>query len=492
MAFNSLPFALFVLPVLATYLAVRRDRRWTVIGCASIAFVAVGQPVGVALLGIATTVAYVAGLAIAGLRPGRVRRMVLAGAMLLLISQWLATKYVETPGFIVLGISFYTLRLLGYLIDVYQRRVPAEREVGILVAYSAFFPEFLSGPIDRSGALVPQLRSPMPFTEAMAARGLRRFAWGLFKKAVVADQLAAFVNPVFASPISFPGISLTLAVVFFAFQMYYDFSSYSDMAIGIGEVFGFRLAKNFDRPYAAKTISEFWRRWHISFSSWLRDYVFLPVAYSISRRVETTPGLGEASRRDHATYAVTALATMLLAGLWHGAGWTFLTWGLLIGSYMVIGRLTKKTRWKLTKVIGLGKRPKMHAAVQVVTVFVLMDIAWVFFRASSMSDALYILTHLGSDLGSYLSRLIATPYVNWRGNGFLEPFLIGNSAAALLQCAAGILLVEMLYLVQRKVNLYGAVLHKPAAVRWLADAALVLAIVLFYASDAGSFLYAQF
>ena len=224
MTFNSLAFAVFLPIVLChLYLAVTRDRRWTVIACASVAFVVIGQPAGIVFLGIATIVAYVATLRMAHVTRRSVRRAILAAGVVLLIGQLVASSLWDVR--VTLGLSFYTLRLLSYLFDVYQGRTAPEREFGVLVAYSAFFPGVWRS-VYRAATLIPQLRNPRPFIETTATRGLKRFAWGLAKKLIVADQLAMFVNPVFASPTAYNfGISLSVAAVFFAFQVYYDFSS---------------------------------------------------------------------------------------------------------------------------------------------------------------------------------------------------------------------------------------------------------------------------
>ncbi len=248
-----------------------------------------------------------------------------------------------------IGISFFTFKIISYLIDVYYRRIEPETHLGIYALYVSFFPQLLAGPIERAARFIPQLKAPVHFDWERVASGMRLVVWGLFKKMVIADRLAFFVDEVFRHPEG-QGLQLLLAVYFYAFQIYCDFSGYSDIAVGITRVLGFESMKNFDFPYFARSITQFWSRWHISLSSWLRDYLFLPIAYAVMRRIRGEKLL--AVKAETWGYFVGIFLTMLLGGLWHGASWTFVIWGGLYGVYQVFSYSGKRLRRKCAETVG--------------------------------------------------------------------------------------------------------------------------------------------
>jgi D-alanyl-lipoteichoic acid acyltransferase DltB (MBOAT superfamily) len=219
------------------------------------------------------------------------------------------------------GISFYTFQALGYLIDVYRGRQRAEQNVLTYALFVTFFPQLVAGPIERTGSLLPQFKMNHAFNYQKVTAGLRLILWGLFKKVVVSDKLAMYVNAVYGSPSQYNSTTLVLATIFFAFQIYCDFSGYTDIAIGSAKALGFNLMKNFNNPYFAVSISDFWRRWHISLSSWLKDYVYIPLG---------------GSRCKKGRHYFNLLATFGISGVWHGSGWHFIAWGLLHGVYQVL------------------------------------------------------------------------------------------------------------------------------------------------------------
>jgi alginate O-acetyltransferase complex protein AlgI len=283
-----------------------------------------------------------------------------------------------------IGISFFTFRMVSYLIDVYYQRIPAEKHLGIYALYVAFFPQLLAGPIDRAASLIPQLKSHVYFDWERIKSGFRLIVWGLFKKIVVADRLLWFVTQVFRCPQN-QDLYVVFAAYFYAFQIYCDFSGYSDMAVGVSRILGFESTKNFDFPYFSRSISEFWNRWHISLSSWLRDYLFLPLAYGTMRRIKGEKLL--AVKVETWGYFVGILLTMVLGGLWHGAGWTFVAWGALYGIYQMFAYASKRLRRKIIKKIGLQHWPRLHSAFRIFITFNLVSFAWIFFRAASFSQA---------------------------------------------------------------------------------------------------------
>ncbi len=277
------------------------------------------------------------------------------------------------------GISFYTFQSLSYTIDVYRGVIPIERHYGRFLLFVTFFPQLVAGPIERARNLLPQFYQQFEFDYQRITDGLRRMAWGFFKKLVIADRLAVYVNTVYNHPADFSGGPVWLATYFFAFQIYCDFSGYSDIAIGAAQVMGFTLMENFRRPYHSRSIREFWQRWHISLSTWFKDYLYIPLG---GNRVG-------AGRRQ-----LNMLVVFLISGLWHGANWTFIIWGALHGFYMVFSGWVAPLRSRLYMWSGMVHWPRLLAAMQVVVTFHLVLFSWIFFRANSLSDALLILKKL--------------------------------------------------------------------------------------------------
>jgi alginate O-acetyltransferase complex protein AlgI len=277
----------------------------------------------------------------------------------------------DAPGLEVVlpvGISFYTFQALSYTIDVYRGEIPPERRFSRLCLYVLFFPQLVAGPIERSGRLLPQFDEPKTFDAGQAAAGLRRVLWGLVKKVVVADRLALIADPVYADPAAHSGAVLLLATYAFAFQIYADFSAYSDIAVGSARMLGFRLMRNFDRPYFATSPADFWRRWHVSLSTWFRDYVYVPLG---------------GNRRGPARWAAALLVTFLLSGLWHGARWTFVAWGAYHGLLLLLAR-------------AAARLPAPPAWFRALLTFHLVLLGWVFFRASTFGDVALILGRIAA------------------------------------------------------------------------------------------------
>jgi alginate O-acetyltransferase complex protein AlgI len=273
-----------------------------------------------------------------------------------------------------LGISFYTFKAITYLVSVYRKEIPVQRNYADLALYISFFPSVLAGPIDRYSNFLPQLHNRKPSAEQIAS-GIRRFSIGLGKKVLIANSIAVVTDSLFTVPVSRLSTPLAwLAIISYSLQIYYDFSGYTDMAIGVGKMFGFELMENFNFPYISKSIKEFWKRWHISLSTWLRDYLFLPIAYSTSRKLKKETYLSV--RVDQIIYMIATSITFLICGFWHGAAWNFIVWGLFHGILLILEQ------------IGLGKwLKKSYLPVRhVYTLFFLM-ISWVFFRTTSLPDA---------------------------------------------------------------------------------------------------------
>ncbi len=270
------------------------------------------------------------------------------------------------------GISFYTFQTLSYTIDVYKRKMKPTRNLVAFAAFVSFFPQLVAGPIERATHLLPQFYKKRKFEYGMAVDGMRQILWGLFKKIVIADNCAEYVNYVFTNYGEMSGSTLAMGSFFFAFQIYCDFSGYSDIAIGTARLFGFDLMKNFAFPYFSRDIAEFWRRWHISLSTWFRDYVYIPLGGS----------RGGVNMKIRNTFII-----FLVSGFWHGANWTFIVWGALNALYFLPLMLTNKNRNHLNVVAEGQILPNIREISNILITFILTLIAWIFFRAETVSDA---------------------------------------------------------------------------------------------------------
>jgi len=290
--------------------------------------------------------------------------------------------FYDVPVFDILlpvGISFYTFQTLSYSIDVYNGKIAPERHFGIFALYVSFFPQLVAGPIERPDRLLPQFRKKFDFDYNRVVDGLKMMAWGFFMKLVIADRLAPIVDTVYNNPANYKGLQVIVATFFFAFQIFGDFAGYSIIAIGAAKIMGYDLMQNFKRPYFATSIREFWQRWHISLSTWFRDYVYIPLG---------------GNRVVKWRWYYNLMITFVVSGIWHGANWTFLIWGFLHGFYLVFAILSENWRRKITFSLGLNQRPKLHYLLQISTTFCLALLAWIFFRANSVTDAFIIIQNM--------------------------------------------------------------------------------------------------
>lgn len=353
------------------------------------------------------------------------------------------------------GISFYTFQTLSYSIDVYRGTLKASRDPLGFAAYVAFFPQLVAGPIERASNLLPQFATPRHFSYARAVDGSRQILWGFFKKLVIADGCAQQVDLIFDGPGPQSGSTLFLGAVLFAFQIYGDFSGYSDIAIGVARLFGFSLMRNFAFPYFSRDIAEFWRRWHISLSTWFRDYLYVPLGGS----------RGTTALRVRNTFII-----FLVSGLWHGANWTFVIWGALNAAYILPSILAGTNRQHLGTVADGRMLPTLRETGQVALTFILTCMAWVFFRARSVEQAV---DHVS---GIFSRSLFTMPEVR-------------NTDLMLLLC--GFVFLEWCgrtgaYGLER----IGAGWHRP--VRWVFHACILALIGLFMRTDEAPFIYFQF
>ncbi len=313
------------------------------------------------------------------------------------------------------GISFYTFHGLSYVIDIYKNRIEPERNIVTYSVFVSFFPLLVAGPIERATHLLPQIKSERSFNYHLAIDGLRQILWGLFKKIVIADQCARYANPIFSNYAEQSGSTLAVGAVLFAFQIYCDFSGYSDIAIGTAKLFGIKLLRNFSYPYFSRDIAEFWRRWHISLSSWFRDYLYIPLGGS---RVGTYRKIRN------------VMIIFLVSGFWHGANWTFIAWGFLNALYILPAVLLKTNRDHLEIAGSDGHLPSFYEMLQITLTFSLTVLAWIFFRSQTLTDAVqYIyglfsksLFSIPSILPKWLFIIIVTfVVIEWIGRKYENP-----------------------------------------------------------------------
>lgn len=351
------------------------------------------------------------------------------------------------------GISFYTFQTLSYAIDVYRRELTPTKDPIAFFAFVSFFPQLVAGPIERASALLPQFLERRVFQMAAAKDGLRQMLWGFFKKVVIADNIAPYVSRVFGHPDNFGAPGLAIGAILFAFQIYCDFSGYSDIAIGCGRLFGIRLMRNFAYPYFARDVAEFWRRWHISLSTWFRDYLYIPLG---------------GNRGSIPKQARNVFVTFTLSGLWHGASWTFVVWGFLHSLFYLPLLLRKKRRRNVGPIDEGRYLPRLGTMVAIATTFTVTTLAWVFFRAKSLGEAM-----------AYFGRAVSHP-VDAAG---LKSLVLPLSA-----CVA----LAVIEWVRRDTQHVLEIQSLPVAVRWAIYYAIIAGLLFFGKLANEPFIYFQF
>ena len=414
MLFNSLAYAVFLPVVFILYWVLPHKIRWPLLLAASYYFYMSWNAAYVILIASTTIVSWGCALCMERTEKRSLKKLSVAAALLISLGILYVFKYynfsaelleslsasVRIPRLDVLlpvGISFYTFQTLSYVIDVYRGKTKAERNLGVYATFVSFFPQLVAGPIERSCNLLPQITREKHFDYHSAACGIRLILWGLYKKMVIADNLAVYVDRVFSNVQGYKGSSLLLASIFFSVQIYCDFSGYSDIARGSARLLGIDLTENFRSPYFSSGIREFWSRWHISLSTWFRDYVYIPMG---------------GNRVGRFRVMLNTLVTFLVSGLWHGANVTYIVWGGIHG----LGQVCENA-------LGLNKRGrhekgKLRRILGVPFVFIFVTVAWVFFRAKSIPDAVYVLSNLWAGLGTapfgrYFTNGMDAILLNW-------------------------------------------------------------------------------
>lgn len=489
MLFNSIQFAVFFPVVTAVYFALPNRYRVPFLAVASYIFYMAWVPSYVFLLLFSTFVSYGAARVIENSKSVGMRRtMFVAGlgvnlGILFLFKyfnffndslQWLFSLFslpYHTPDWRLLlpvGISFYTFQTVGYVVDVYRGQVPAERNPWLFALYVSFFPQLVAGPIERAGSLMPQLRAHHDLDYQLATDGMKLMAWGLFKKVVVADRLGSIVAVVYANPENYTGPALAIATIMAAWQIYCDFSGYSDIAIGAAQIMGIRLMNNFERPFFARSLPELWRRWHISLTTWFRDYLFFPMGGSRGGALNTMRNV---------------VVVFAICGLWHGANWTFVLWGTFTGVLLCASMVTQPLRRAVTARLGFNRIPRIHAAMQTLITFGLFSIVGILFRAQNIQDAAAI-----------YSRLFTGWLDPYQGGSFRDfVYTLGLTKVETFWLAVGVLAILIgVEAVQERGPIAPRIQRYPVWARWCMYYAFILLVICLGVFDESPFVYFQF
>ncbi len=368
-----------------------------------------------------------------------------------------------------LGLSYLIFTVLSYQIEIKRKTIQPEKHFGYFSLYLFFFPKIAQGPIERPQHLIPQLRQFHSFDYDMVVEGLKLMLWGYFKKLVLADRLAIYVNAVYNNSEHHNGTTLIIATIFYAFQIYADFSGYTDIALGSAKIFGFNLINNFKRPYFATSIKDFWNRWHISFSIWLRDYIFLSLAFFLANRMKKQKYFFVSTEKW--IYLIAIMATFAICGLWHGEGWTYLMWGLLFGIYLTYSNWTEKFNKNIRKRLHIRKTSLLYLFYKIILTFILVSFAWIFFRASSLSEAMVIIKKIFTSFG----------------------FPFYESPDNLIYAVFGIItLITVDFKREFFINQFSLLSNKYSVIRIGIIVAMVIIIMLIGVFDGGQFIYFQF
>ncbi|MBW6409938.1 MBOAT family O-acyltransferase [Clostridium weizhouense] len=495
MTFNSIDFLIFFPIVTIIYFIIPSKLKWIWLLVSSYYFYMCWNPKYAILIAISTISTYLTGLLIEKSclineknKSKLLKRFLVLMSFLTNLGILFLFKYykfftrginvlisifditVKFPAFdfmLPVGISFYTFQALSYTIDVYRGDIKAEKNLGKYALFVSFFPQLVAGPIVKSKDLLHQFNEVHNFEYLRVKNALVQMLWGYFKKIFIADRLAILVNTVFDSPSEYGASQIIIASIFFTFQIYCDFSSYSDIAIGAAKVMGFILPENFRQPYLSKSIKDFWRRWHITLSSWFKDYVYIPLG-----------GNKKGSFRKY----LNIMIVFLLSGLWHGASLTFIIWGVLHGIYEIVGGITRGIKDKIIRKYGIRKDFVSYQILQVFTTFFLVSFAWIFFRANSFNDIRIIFRNLFLHNESILQ------------DGTLFNLIISRDE--FIVAVIGIVILIIIDILKEKINLLEVLSHKKIIYRWGIYISIILIIIILGVYGSGyseqQFIYCQF
>lgn len=478
MQFNSFVFFFFIVIVFLIYWIISDRYRWIVLLLSSYWFYVSWSKEYLIIMLVMTVISYLSALKIEQTNSELIKKALLLFVLLMglgtlfvfkyynffidSILSWMNQSYVWN-GFdlffqiaMPVGISFYTFQIFGYVIDVYKGNAEAERHMGKYAVFVSFFPQVTSGPIERGRNILPQINNDHFFNYEVVVYGLRLILLGFFKKMVIADNLGIYVDQIYDNLTSYSGSVLIFATVFFSIQIYCDFSGYSDIVIGLARLFDIDLMKNFNNPYFAKSMKEFWSRWHISLSSWFRDYVYIPLG---------------GNRKGKLKQYRNVIITFIISGLWHGANWTFVFWGALHGVFQVIEDILGLSRKKYNR--------KMDKYVSAISVFILITFAWMFFRVNSLSEVGYIMRNALRGISSPVSYICNAYYA----------FEIGKKKLIIMTCSIVALLIFDYF--NEKEELLEKIDNISGSLRWVIYYAVIFCII-FFAPTTAKFVYFKF
>lgn len=473
MYFNSLSYFIFLPAVFFLFNFTNERLRWMVLLVASYGFYASFKaPQLLLVLVVVTAASYFCGVYLGRERDEKRRKWIywsgVACCILILsIMKYLpplfktSTESLPYPNLLLsIGVSYFVLQAISYLTDIYLGLVEPEYHLGYQALYLAFFPKLLQGPIERANDLIPQIRQPYRFNYNSVRAGMVLFAWGLFQKVVIADRLAFFADRVYNDVNSYAGFQLLFATYIYALQIFFDFSGYTDMARGTGRIFGITLTQNFNNPYFASSIADFWRRWHISFSRWILDYIFKPLQMAWR-------GKGQAGT------ALALLVTFLASGLWHGATAGFIVWGLLHGLYLATSTFYRAYQKKFHKWSGVEKYG-WYRIWQAFATFHLVCFTWIFFRANSIDDAMNVVTKMF--------------HYRATSNGWQVLFINGKLEFIIPLAGITLYLLANKFVTPEEPLLF----RLPTSVRWAMYTGLVMILMLFNSNSNLTFIYNSF
>lgn len=470
MQLDSISFLIFLSAVFVTFYAVPKRFQYIILLVASWIFYFLLSPTGTIALATIILITYF-GAKIIEKKHNRIIFLISLGlCLIILLFYKFAVTLAGSASIVVpIGISFYTLQAIGYLIDVYWGKVENENNLLIYALYVSFFPTILSGPIERSDNLLKQIRKGTDFSYEGVKEGILLMLLGYFEKILIADRISSMVDTAFLCYDELTGAAVAFGVVLYAIQIYADFAGYSYIVIGISKVLGFQLLENFRRPYFAINIKDFWRRWHISLSAWLRDYVYIPLGGSRCGKVRTYMNL---------------VATFIVSGVWHGVGFHYVIWGLIHGLYQVVSSLTEKFRREIQDFFRVKKESLRMRPFKVLMTFFWVDFAWLFFRASSVSEAYKIIKCIA---GNFDLRYTISE----------ETYLLGMSKERFVILLFELVIMLLIDILHEKGGSIRRWLNKrPVVLRW--GVYMVILLVLLtgaiynYGIDASTFIYAQF
>lgn len=483
MLFNSIEYLFFFPAVVILYFSIPDKWRWVPLLIASYFFYMCWKMEYVVLIMFTTLVDYFLGLKLAQQIRKKRKKIYLTLSIIVNLGMLAGFKYlnffseslndilglfntgISTPVFNILlpvGISFYIFQSLSYTIDIYRGIATAEKHLGKFALYVSFFPQLVAGPIERSTSLLPQINKPRDFNEQRLVSGLKLMLWGFFKKLVIADRLGMFVDYVYNNPQQNAGVPIFLATVLFAFQIYGDFSGYTDIARGSARVLGYDLMINFNRPFIAKSLRDFWNRWHISLTTWFRDYLLYSLPYIKNNKI------------IYALLYLNIFLTFQIMGLWHGATWTFVLFGTFNGIMLVLEIRTQKIRNRVFEVTGINKNTRLRDIITTFSTFSITVFSLYFFRANTVSDSFLLIKNTFD-----FSTLKESFYFMLKDNELIF----------------GILMVILLLIAEHmhaKYNLVLKLAAKPTVIKWSVYLGFSFFVILFGVLNAQKFIYFQF